>query len=193
MMISFDRFNHPVIIYRQPMMILDSTAGAADHIPASTEFRVIPTFASVPTIWDWELGQKYQELGDALGEMTELDEGDEWKIDTAVYSAACYVAAGLMANLYPAPRIFNHGPKSVVFNWSDEGDNLYLTISADQISALISSPERIKWRVDLSAKELANPNRALSFIRAYSRTSVERLIAGTVSDPPEMVEFLNPL
>jgi len=101
-----------------------------------------------------------------------------------VYNAACYVAAGLMANSFPAPRIFTHGPKSVVFNWSNEVDNLYLTISADKISALISSPERIKRRIDYSANELMNPSLALSSIRAaYSEKPVE--VTGAVFDLPE--------
>jgi len=89
-----------------------------------------------------------------------------------------------MANSFPAPRIFTHGPKSVVFNWSNEVDNLYLTISADKISALISSPERIKRRIDYSANELMNPSLALSSIRAaYSEKPVE--VTGAVFDLPE--------
>jgi hypothetical protein len=93
-----------------------------------------------------------------------------------------------MSNSFPAPRIFNHGPKSVVFNWSKEADNLYLTVSADHVSALISSPERIKRRIDLTANELANPSLALSSIRAaYSEEPVKRLITGAVPDLPELV------
>jgi len=157
-------------------------------MPPTESLILRTTFSSVPIIWDSELNQEYQELGEALSEMTELEEGDEWKIDAPVYNAACYVAAGLMANSFPAPRIFNHGPRSVVFNWSNEADNLYLTISADQISALISSPERIKRRIDYSANGLTDPSLALPSIRAaYWKKPVQRLITGAVSDPSELV------
>jgi hypothetical protein len=157
-------------------------------MPGTESLILKATFSSVPVIWDWELNQQYQELGEALSEMTELEEGDEWKIDAPVYNAACYVAAGLMANSFPAPRVFNHGPKSVVFNWSNETDNLYLTVSSDQISALVSSPECIKRRIDYSAKGLMDPSLALPSIRAaYWKKPVQRLITGVVSEPPEQV------
>jgi len=147
------------------------------------------TFASVPVIWESELRQQeYQELGAALSEMTKLEEGDEWKIDPPVYNAACYVAAGLMANSFPAPRIFNHGAKSVVFNWSYGADNMYLTVSADHISALISAPEHIKRRIEYSINQLMDPSVALPSIRAtYFRKPVQRLVTGTVSDSKEFV------
>lgn len=207
---------YPASIYRQAMVILDSSSrspdipvppvldssgryaftrqlhpsdsGFVDAMPPTESLILRTTFSSVPIIWDSELNQEYEELGEALSEMTELEEGDEWKIDAPVYNAACYVAAGLMANSFPAPRIFNHGPRSVVFNWSNEADNLYLTISADQISALISSPERIKRRIDYSANGLMDPSLALPSIRAaYWKKPVQRLITGAVSDPSELV------
>jgi hypothetical protein len=174
--------------YAHTMQLNPSVTDFVDAMSPTKSLILKTTFSSVPIIWESELNQEYQELGAALSEMTELEEGDEWKIDEPVYSAACYVAAGLMANSFPAPRIFNHGPKSVVFNWSHEADNLYLTISADQISALISSPDRIKRRIDYSVNELMNPSLALSSIRAaYSEKSIQRLITGTVSAPPEIV------
>lgn len=145
------------------------------------------TFSSVPVIWKSELMREYQELGNALSEMNELEEGDEWKIDAAVYVAACYVAAGLMANSFPAPRVFTHGRKSVVFNWSKETDNLYLTVSADRASALVSSPERIERRVEWSTAELADPSTALSSIKAVCSADPLRLLTGTVPDPHEIV------
>jgi hypothetical protein len=154
-----------------------------------TETLILTAFSSVPVIWDSELRQQeYHELGAALGEMTKFDEGDEWKIDPPVYNAACYVAAELKANSFPAPRIFNHGAKSVVFNWSQGEDNMYLTISANHISALISSPERIKRRVDYSVNELTDPSFVLSSIRAaYFKKPVQRLVTGTVDEPTEFV------
>jgi hypothetical protein len=157
---------------------------------------LIPASSKVPTIPGPDLSYEYQELGEALIEMKGLEEGDEWKIDAPVYNAACYVAAGLMANSIPAPRIFNHGPKSVVFNWppksailywSNEEDNLYLTVSANRISALISSPERIKQRIEYSVNELTNPSLVPSIGAAYSKKPVQRLITGAVPESPEQV------
>jgi hypothetical protein len=176
-----------------PVWRLDHTsvAGPVYTTPETESLILRDTFSSVPIIWESELSQEYQELGEALNEMTELEEGDEWKIDAPVYNIACSVAAELMANSFPAPSIFNHGPKSIVFNWSKEQDNLYLTISADRISALISSPERIKRRIDISARELMNPSLAFSSVGAaysdYSREPVKQLVKGAVPDPPELV------
>ncbi len=198
-MVILDSSSRPPAISSPPM--LDSSGNYAhsiqlhlsatafvDAMPGAESLVLKTTFSSVPVIWESELGQEYQELGEALSEMTELEEGDEWKIEAPVYNAACYVAAGLMANSFPAPRIFNHGTKSVVFNWSYEADNLYMTVSADQISALISSPERIKRRVEYSINELTDPSVALPTIRAeYFKKPVQRLIKAAVSDPSELV------
>jgi hypothetical protein len=160
----------------------------ADYSPTTESVVLKTTFSSVPVIWQSELRREYRDLGQALGEMTEFENDDDCKIDAPVYIAACYIAAELMANSFPAPRIFNHGPKSVVFNWSNEADNLYLTVSADHVSALISSPERIKRRIDLSAHELANPSLIFSSIRAaYLEEPVKQLLTGAVSDPPELL------
>jgi hypothetical protein len=146
------------------------------------------TFSSVPVIWQSELIQEYQGLGEALGQMTELDEDSEWKIDPPVYDAARFIAAGLMINSYPAPRILNHGPKSVVFNWPRGNSNLYLTISADRVSALISSPERIQRRVEFTLTDLLNPAQVLSALQPanFEQPTLLRL-TGTVSDLTEVV------
>ncbi len=175
-----------VSTYAQTVQVKLSATGFMDVMPPET--LIMTTFSSVPVIWESELRhQEYQELGAALSEMTKLEEGDEWKIDPPVYNAACYVAAGLLAHSFPAPRIFNHGSKSVVFNWSYGADNMYLTISADHISALISSPERIKRRVEYSANELMDPSAALSSVRAFLKKPVQRLVTGAVTDPTEFV------
>lgn len=133
-----------------------------------------------------ELSQEYLELGKALSEMVELKD-DEWGIDEPVYATACSIAAELMAATYPAPRIFNHGPKSVVFNWLSETNNLYLTISSNRISALLSSRERIERRIDYSANQLLNPARLLSSIQPGFWGLAPAPIKA-VSDPPELID-----
>jgi len=147
-------------------------------------------FSSVPVVWDSELVLHYQELGEALSQLTCFEEDNsEWEIEPSVYAAACYVAAGLMFNALPVPKVFNHGRKSVVFNWSNNADNLYLTVSSDRISALISSPERIQRRIEYPAAELIDPEFALLSIRAaYTKKPARRLITGAIaSDAAELV------
>jgi hypothetical protein len=90
----------------------------------------------------------YGELGETLHEYTIC--GGEWGIDQSVYNAAVYVASGLMITGRPAPEVFTHGPGSIVFNWVNYTNQniLYLTISSDKISALLSSPSGILKRED---------------------------------------------
>jgi hypothetical protein len=146
-------------------------------------------FASVPVVLRYELDQDYRDLGDALKEMVELDEGDDWRIDTPVYETACLVAAGLRDIHLPAPRVFTHGPKAVVFNWSNDIDNLYLTISADRMSALISTPESITRRIDYSHRLLADPAVAFDSIEsAYLGLPVNRLLLPTVPAPRNILD-----
>ena len=128
-------------------------AGPVTLVPKPERQILRQTFSNVPIISQSELSRSTKELGEALTEMIEFDEDEEWKIEAPVFHAARYVAALLRDRSYPAPRLFNHGPKSVVFNWSLGTDNLYLTVSADKMSALVSSPERIKRRIDYSANE----------------------------------------
>jgi hypothetical protein len=161
-----------------------------DPINPGTEIynRIVrTTFSSVPVLWSSELSQGYQELGQALREMTDFDDDGEWQVDPPVYAAARYVAAELMRMSFPPPQIFNHGSKSVVFNWSSGSNNLYLTISADRMSALISSPDRIQRRIDYSANQLIDSSVALFFIEAvYSGKPVERWVTGTTYDPQRL-------
>jgi hypothetical protein len=131
--------------------------------------------------------QEYRELGEALREMTELEQTDEWGIEPPVLAAALNVAAGLMTNCYPAPHVFTHGPKSVVFNWPAGTNNLYLTISADKISALISTAERITHRVDFLAHEFLKPSLFLPAIQSAHLDPRVRLLTGSVSDPLEII------
>ena len=154
-----------------------------------TEVMVLKT-TSVPVIWDFELKQDYQELGESLGELREFDRDDEWQIDPEVYNAACNVAANLMAYSFPAPYVFSHGPQSIVFNWTNEDDNLYLTVSANRVSALLSSPERIKRRMEYPLEQLADTFHALSSMReaAQYEAPIKLLTTtGPVANPPEFV------
>ena len=201
--------NYTTPIYHQVVVVLDSSSkmpnnataswaptvqvqlsatGFIDSVPQTETVTMRTTFSSVPVVWEAELKQQYRELGNALNEMTQLEEGDEWKIEPSVYNAACYVARWLMDNSFPAPRIFNHGTKSVVFNWSEDTDNMYFTVSANHLSALISSPERIQRRVEYSLNELMAPSVALPAIRAeYFKKPSQRVLTGRVSDPSEFV------
>ncbi len=180
----------PEAIFGDPALTYHSNTSAfvLFDLTVPSESRVLKTyFSSVPLIWQWELRQEYLELGEALSELTEVKEEEEWRIDTLVYDAASQVAAQLMDNFLPTPRIFSHGPESVVFNWSHETDNLYLTISASKISALISSPERIKRRVDFSGNQLLNPSNLLTFFGSVQLGHPVIPVGSAVSDPPDYV------
>jgi len=201
---------YPTRVYQQAMIVLDNTSASPEVLPplpdasgrytftkpytmgsglvgygnvstqqASLVFGTI--FTNVPVILKSELINEYQDVGQTLNEMTDLEEGNEFWIEPAVYSAACFVAAGLMASSIPAPRVLTHGPNSVVFNWSDQTDNLYLTVSADRLSALISSPERITRRVEYSIKGLISPSLVFSTIRAaYTGKPIKLVARGSV-------------
>lgn len=159
----------------------DSEFTSEQNMP---ETQILRTVVSSTAVWPTEQSHEYLELGEALSEMVELEEDDEWRIDKPVYATACYIAAELKVASYPAPRIFNHGPKSVVFNWSVGTNNLYLTISSNRISALASSPERIERRTDNSLNQLTNPALFLSSIEPSNQGQAFALIKA-VSDPPE--------
>ena len=182
-----------VVLTPSPDMSASSlkwASSGSSHMPISpaAESHILrTTLRSVPIIWKAELSQDYKELGESLSEMTKLNEGDEWIIDKPVYQFACHIAFELMLYSYPAPQIFTHGPKSVVFDWSQGANSLYLTISADKISALISTPERIKRRVDYSTKELLNPSLILSAIQSAHLEQPVVSINKAVSDPSELV------
>jgi hypothetical protein len=124
----------------------------------------IPSSVGVP-FGRIKQSQEYLEIGETLTAMVEIEEDGEWRIDESVYATASRVAVELMADSYPAPRIFSHGSKSVVFNWTSETNNLYLTISSNKISALLSSPEQIEARIDYSVNQLQNPALFLSSIQ----------------------------
>lgn len=135
-----------------------SSPGLLVKSPESERSIVTNLFSNVPVIEYEKLRSDYQELGRALSEMTLIEQEEEWKIEPQVYVTASYVAAKLMLQGVPPPRLFSHGSKSVVFNWisEDSRNNLYLTVSADRLSALLSSPERIQVRIEYRLTELPN-------------------------------------
>jgi hypothetical protein len=95
-----------------------------------------------------------------------FDSHDDWNISSQVYAASIYVAGTLMQNAIPRPGVFTHGPNSVVFNWSQEETSLYLTISKNNLSVLVSSNEGIQLHADLSSIEAGNADRFISALRS---------------------------
>ena len=153
------------------------------------ESRILrETFSSVPVFWQSELSQQYQELGEALSELKEIEEEDEWKIDTPVYDVACYVAVELMLDLRPAPHVFTHGSKSVVFNWTGVTKSLFLTISSDSVSALISTPKKIERRMDFALQALLDSPKLLPAIQSAHLGKPLVLINRMASEPSEFIE-----
>lgn len=144
-----------------------SPSGSGYETTVELTSRIVRSEPStVQNVWQWELGHSYGELGAALSELNALDEDDEWKIDTSVYNAASYVAAQLQLGLVRVPQVFVHGPTSVVFNWSDNFYNFYLTVGANSVSALLSSPDRIMRRIEYSGNEWSNAVQLLPAIQS---------------------------
>ena len=71
-----------------------------------------------------------------------------------MYNVAQIVAGELVAAEYPAPKVMLHGPRSVVFYWGQGTNNLYVTVSEDFISLLVSSQRRIQLRLELPRNAL---------------------------------------
>src|SRR6266567_3812547 len=104
--------------------------GGTTHL----EGRVTSSTTTIPSPTVLEIqAAEYAELEQALSDLRGLDDDEQWKIDDTVYSASVQVAAVLMQNSVPTPSVFTHGSKSVVFNWSAEGNNLYLTVSPSRL------------------------------------------------------------
>jgi len=198
---------HTPFIQQQTLLVLNSgsenptPSGAVRAVNDTYSAAVVPntasgvpeqlmvreTFSSVPVVWQSQIVREYRELGSALQELTELGQNEDWKVDAPVLGSALNVAANLMANRYPAPQVFTHGPQSVVFNWSSGSNELYLTISADKVSALITTPQCIAHRVDFLAHEFQESGMFLSSLRSADSNLQVRLLTGTVSDPLEPV------
>ena len=117
-------------------------------------------FSSVPAVNALQLVRDYQDLGLALDQLQEVGDNEAWKIEAPVYEAARRLGAELLNHNYPVPHIFSHGPKSVVFTWSKGDSTIYVTISADRLSALVSTPARITKRLVYSPEALLSHSRA---------------------------------
>ena len=165
-------------------------AAFVDDTPIAESQIVKTVFSSVPVIWQSQMVDEYRELGQALTELTEFTDEEEWKIEAPVYNAACYMALGLMTESIPAPRVFTHGPKSVVFNWTHEANNLYLTISADRVSALLTSPERIMDRIEVSGttSEFLASSAISSLRSAQLNRPVVLVLTGSISSPAILID-----
>jgi hypothetical protein len=104
--------------------------------------------------WKVVLSDDYQALGQTLSELSSQTD-DDWRIDEPVYQVARYVAAELMAESFPAPKLFIHGPASVVFFWEQgANNNLYLTVSERDVSALVMSNGEIQFQFDFPRSAL---------------------------------------
>jgi hypothetical protein len=127
----------------------------------------------------------YIELNQALEQLHTLDSDDEWKIQAPVYNASVQVAAALMEKNIPRPGVFTHGPKSVVFNWSNADINLYLTVSKSKLSVLASSQNGIELRTELARDNGEETN------RFFSALSSARLVGYTDPAPMPALVFEN--
>jgi len=121
----------------------------------------------------------YRSLGEALNELRDIEQSNEdWKIDENVYKSACYIAVNLVAASMPAPRVFAHGPKSIVFNWSDGPTNRYMTISDNRISIMVSTPKRIERRMEYLTPRLPDQKTTVGYL------------AAAISDKPALFKLL---
>lgn len=88
----------------------------------------------------------YKELEKDLDDLYK-DNEEVINLNDPVYKMAVKVIGLLKEKNCPVPLIFVHGyleyPKSVVFDWKIEDLNLYITISSESISTLISTPKSI--------------------------------------------------
>jgi hypothetical protein len=130
------------------------------YIPAPAYSRAL----GLETIFSPE----YQHLESALFELRSSDD-DQLKIEAPVYGASMQVAAMLVEQSVRQPTIFSHGPKSVVFTWSLNSNDLYITITANRMSILVSSREGIQRRVDITRPQVDKTDALFSALGAASR------------------------
>jgi len=146
------------------------------------------SFQTVAAVSHSELTSAYSELGLALDELREMDSDDnDWGIEPSVYDAARQIASELRSAAYPAPKVLTHGPKSVVFNWDYTRDSLYLTISADRLSAFISIPEKIHKRLTVERTPQLNSKQLLASLRSMQLQQPVLHTTRSTSDLPLLI------
>ncbi len=130
-------FNHQAKIYQQALIVLDSSVGApglplsqTSHDNFETDYSGVTlyqpaltepvgawveidcqitrdAFSSVPVLWASDLGQSYQELGEALSEITELGQEDDWRIEFPLFTIPRdNIASELMRMSFSRPKSF---------------------------------------------------------------------------------------
>jgi hypothetical protein len=157
-------------------------------IASTRENQIVrTTLLSSAAFTPWAtISHGYQKLGKVLEEMRNIDSADEEKIHGPVIKNACDLANGLLAKQYPAPKVFNHGPASVVFNWTRGNRSLYLTVSEKYVSALLSTPEKIQKRINLSTESLLDP---ATVVRGLLPSPTEQLVTrNSSSQVPDITE-----
>jgi hypothetical protein len=127
----------PVSLYSPTAYYLGLKDGLVAFEPATT---------SEPNIEP----ESYRELAEMLSQLSSSGEDDDWHIEQDVYNTSVQVAAALFNENIPAPNVFFHGPKSVVFNWDDGETNLYLTVGRSRLWAAVSSASEVKTRLELT-------------------------------------------
>jgi hypothetical protein len=147
---SSSGLNAAPVLYESASQV--SSANVGSVLP-TTSVVLCKSFASTSSLWRQELDTQYRELGETLSELRHSCDED-FKVDESVYNAASRVAAVLASRSCPAPKVFTHGPKSAVFSWEDGSKCVYLTVSANHLSALVSTAEQIKQRIEFSTKTL---------------------------------------
>jgi hypothetical protein len=128
---------------------------------------------------------EYKEVAQTLNDMRDTaDDGSN--IDLGVYAASIEVASALFQTNIPAPSVFSHGPKSVVFNWDDGIHNLYLTIGKTRLWALASTAAGIKGQIELTDPSNNIAGDFLKALRNFSNKPM--LLTGDVTGRRSVVK-----
>lgn len=91
--------------------------------------------------------QEYQVLQDEIFKLSLLDETDENGLNNSVYIAVTRVLEVLDQRMdAPVPSIFSHNRDSIILlspETPDSKERVYLSITATQVSTLVSKPETV--------------------------------------------------
>jgi hypothetical protein len=142
-------------------VIVFSSGNTMSSLGDPSRHIAVSSFGSVPATNQ----VTYAELQEALTELHSLDDGEDWKIQTPVYNSSIQVAAALFVNGIPAPEVFSHGSKSVVFNWPGKDVSLYLTVTKNRLAILISSIKGIEYRAEIVADNASEADRFFTALR----------------------------